>query len=95
MAELTIKATVDNLEKLLTFVDAELEQLDCSMKAQMQIDLAVEELFVNIARYAYAPDEVDGCIYIASMRELKLGERVNVKVLDCDEYTLTGEEYED
>jgi len=25
------------------------------MKAQMQIDLAVEEIFVNIASYAYAP----------------------------------------
>jgi anti-sigma regulatory factor (Ser/Thr protein kinase) len=26
------------------------------MKAQMQIDVAVEEIFVNIASYAYAPD---------------------------------------
>lgn len=51
-----------------------------------------EESYMYVARsYAYAPDEIDGCIYIASKRELKLGERVNVKVLDYDEYTLTGE----
>ena len=51
-----------------------------------------EESYMYVARsYAYAPDEIDGCIYIASPRELKLGERVNVKVLDFDEYTLTGE----
>ncbi len=51
-----------------------------------------EESYMYVARsYAYAPDEIDGCVYIASKRELNLGERVNVKVLDFDEYTLTGE----
>ncbi|MBR3991274.1 MAG: ATP-binding protein, partial [Clostridia bacterium] len=34
-----------------------LEICDCSPKAQMQMDLAVEEIFVNIANYAYAPDK--------------------------------------
>lgn len=56
MIELTIEAMVSNLEKVLAFVDAELEKLDCPMKAQIQIDVAVEELFVNIANYAYAPE---------------------------------------
>ena len=32
-------------------------------------------------------------VYVASKRELQLGERISVKILDCDEYTLTGEEY--
>ena len=53
-----------------------------------------EESYMYVGRsYAYAPDEIDGCIYIAAKNELKLGQRVKVKVLDCDEYTLTGEEY--
>jgi len=53
-----------------------------------------EESYLYVARsYAYAPDEIDGCIYVAAKDELKLGQRVSVKVLDCDEYTLTGEEY--
>ena len=40
---------------MLAFVDSHLEQLDCPLKAKMQIDVAVEELYVNIAHYAYNP----------------------------------------
>ena len=54
--ELTIEADVNNLEKVLAFVDEQLEVHDCSPKIQMQIDVAVEELFVNIAHYAYNPE---------------------------------------
>ena len=46
----------DNLDKVLAFVDEQLEATECSMKIQMQIDLAVEEIFVNIANYAYDPE---------------------------------------
>ena len=53
--ELIVDAKIDNLDQVLAFVDQELEALDCSMKAQMQIDIAVEEVFVNIAHYAYTP----------------------------------------
>ena len=56
MAEMTIQAVVAHLDEVLAFVDAQLEQLDCPMKTQMQIDVAVEEIFVNIARYAYEPE---------------------------------------
>ena len=55
MAEMTLLAVVENLAQVQAFVDAELEKLNCPMKTQMQIDVAVEELFVNIAHYAYAP----------------------------------------
>ena len=49
------EARIDQLDKVLAFVDGILESLDCPMKAQMQIDVAVEELYVNIASYAYVP----------------------------------------
>ena len=54
--ELTIEALAENLATVTEFVDVRLEQVNCPMKAQMQIDVAVEELFVNIANYAYAPE---------------------------------------
>ena len=57
MSELTIEAKTEKLDEVLAFVDGELEKLDCPMKVQMQLDVAVEELFVNIASYAYAPGE--------------------------------------
>ena len=56
MQELNIEAKVENLDEVLAFVDEQLEAHDCSMKIQTQIDIAVEELFVNIAHYAYNPE---------------------------------------
>ena len=56
MKELTIAATVENIGAVTDFVDAQLEALDCPMKALMQINIAIDELFGNIAHYAYNPD---------------------------------------
>ena len=54
-----------------------------------------EESFMYVARnYSYAPDDVDGAIFVAAHYELSLGQRVKVKIMDCDEYTLTGEQCE-
>ncbi len=56
MKELTIDAKVENIDAVTNFVNAELEALDCPLKAQMQIDVAIDELFGNISNYAYNPD---------------------------------------
>lgn len=54
--EVVVEALKENLGEVSAFVDSHLEEIDCPIKAQMQLDIAVEELFVNIANYAYAPD---------------------------------------
>ena len=54
--ELKIDATLDNIPIVTEWVDGQLEKFDCPMKAQMQIDVAIDELFSNIARYAYNPE---------------------------------------
>lgn len=46
-------------------VEKELEGQACPIKAVMQISLAVEEIFVNVARYAYAPRTGDVTICCA------------------------------
>lgn len=56
MKELTVDAAVENIEVVTDFVNEELEKLDCPVKARRQIDIAIDELFGNIARYAYSPD---------------------------------------
>ena len=56
MRSVKIKAAVENLDTVIAFIDEQLEAADCPMKTQMQIELAVEEIFVNIAHYAYAPE---------------------------------------
>ena len=55
MKELTIEAIPENVDKAIEFVDGILEENDCGMKEQMAIDVAVDEMFANIARYAYSP----------------------------------------
>lgn len=53
--EIEVEATAANLAKVTAFVDERLERAACPMKTQMQIDVAVEEVFINIAKYAYHP----------------------------------------
>ena len=69
MKELTISATVENIEVVTDFVNAQLEALDCPMKAQMQIDIAIDELFGNIAHYAYNPDVGDATVRVEVLED--------------------------
>ena len=52
-AERTFDAKVENLHEVLDFISQQLESHDASLKVVMTLQMAVEELFVNIASYAY------------------------------------------
>lgn len=56
MKELTLPATIENIETVIDFVNGQLEEIKCPLKAQMQIDIAIDELFGNITHYAYNPE---------------------------------------
>ena len=62
MNTLTVEAKKENLAQVLTFVEGTLEKAGCSARSMLQIQVAVEEVFVNIASYAYAPDTGDALI---------------------------------
>ncbi|MBR0425173.1 MAG: ATP-binding protein [Clostridia bacterium] len=49
------EAKIDRIDDVTEFVNAALEAVDCPMKAQMQIDIAIDEVLANVAQYAYAP----------------------------------------
>lgn len=55
-AEITVDALIENTDTVISFLNDFLEKLNCPRKATIQLDIAVEELYVNIAHYAYAPD---------------------------------------
>ena len=61
---LTVNAKNENLEQVLAFIDRNLEKADCSVKAQYQIRVAAEEIFVNIASYAYGQNTGDARISV-------------------------------
>lgn len=47
------EAKKENLNSVLGFIESELESHECNIKTQMMITVIVEEIFVNIASYAY------------------------------------------
>ena len=69
--KLTIEANTQNLPAVLAFIDEELEKAECPIKLQMQIDVAVEEIFVNIASYAYGLDTGNAVIGIEVLQNPK------------------------
>ena len=48
-------AKIDCQDKAMDFVNSELKAANCPQKVMAQIDISFEEIFVNIANYAYAP----------------------------------------
>lgn len=74
MKTLNTKAKVDNLDEVISFIDAELEEAGCNMKTQMQINIAVEELFVNVSNYAYNQGIGDISISIAVHADPEMAE---------------------
>ncbi len=59
--QLKLPAELDNLDRVIGFLETKLEQCDCPMKVVTQICVSVEEIFVNIANYAY-PDHMGECL---------------------------------
>ena len=55
----TFPAKVEALSDVLGFVDQTLEGYECPMKIQMAVCVAIEEVFVNVAHYAYGEGEGD------------------------------------
>ena len=63
MRECILKASKENCGHAIEFVRSILEENQCdSPIIQMKVELAIEEIFVNIASYAYPSGNGDVCI---------------------------------
>ena len=56
MDQITVNAAFDQIRPVTEFVNAKLAELGCSERVRIQVDVAIDELFGNIARYAYNPE---------------------------------------
>lgn len=65
------KADIKELSKVQEFVEKELEKYNCNSKIKYQINLSVEEVFTNIAKYAYK-DSLDLCTLEIQHKENKI-----------------------
>ena len=59
MTEKVFPAKTEALNDVIGFVEETLESFECPMKTQMAICVAIEEVFVNVAHYAYPDSEGD------------------------------------
>ena len=57
MTEQNFPARIESLSNVLGFVEQTLESYACPMNIQMAICVAIEEVFVNVAHYAYPGGE--------------------------------------
>lgn len=102
MKELTLAATLENIDAVTDFVNEQLELLDCPMKAQMQINIAIDEIFSNIARYAYAPGSGDATVRVETVSDppavmitfIDAGTPYNPLTKEDPDTTLSAEERE-
>lgn len=69
MKEMTTEASIENIAQVTAFVDEQLEELNCPARAQMQIDIAIDELFGNIAQYAYQPGNGPATVRVEVLKE--------------------------
>ncbi len=99
MKEITVEAKVPNITAITAFIDEELEKAGCSMKAQMQMDIAADEVFANVSMYAYAPEtgdvtvglEIDGETKTATLQFRDRGIPFDPTLVEEPDVTLPAE----
>ena len=79
MLKRVIPAKIDQLDEVLEFVDQILDKAAFSKKVKLQIHLAVEEIFVNIASYAYPSGEGEAEVCCEMLSD---PERIRVRLAD-------------
>ena len=62
--EIVLEAQTEKLDLLLDTLREDMENAGCPMEKQMSVEVCAEEIFVNIAHYAYG--ENSGRAYITS-----------------------------
>lgn len=77
---LEIDALEENLPEVQAFVEERLEAAGCPMKTEMQVQIAVEEIFINIASYAYSPGRGKAFVDVSLSEEPKA---VTITFRDC------------
>jgi len=82
--KITMKATMDNLDYVLEFVERNLNTTDCPMKITMKIVLCIEELYVNIVNYAY--DGYEGDCTICMEVPDDIPNKVKITITDQGKY---------
>ncbi len=80
MKGITVAATLESLSAVTAFLDSQLEAAGCPIKAKMQLDIAMDEIFSNIAYYAYPSGGGTAVIRVETLEEPR---RARITFEDC------------
>ncbi len=69
MYKWTLDATIENVETITGLIDEKLEEAEASMKAEMQINIVIDEIFSNIAKYGYASGKGDATVTLDILQD--------------------------
>ena len=76
--EITVDATIENVAKVTEFVAKKAEKLPFSVKDRYQLEVAVDEIVSNVARYAYG--DKTGTVTLKTESDEK---SLTITVTDC------------
>lgn len=69
MNQITVNADVNQVRTVTDFVNGHLEPLGCSERIRIQVDVAIDEIFSNISRYAYNPETGQATVKVEVQEE--------------------------
>lgn len=78
--QLTVIATLENYDKVAEFVEGELEIREVPMAAQAQIGIALDEMYTNVAKYAYGDDPGEVTVRLDFTEGIT---EVKMTIMDC------------
>ena len=78
--ERTVIATLENYDRVAEFVEGELEIREVPMAAQAQIVIALDEIYTNVAKYAYADDPGEVTVRLDFTEQIT---EVKMTIMDC------------
>ena len=67
------EANESNLDKILDYVSAKFEEAGASPKVITELAIAVEEIYINVAHYAYKPDTGPATVKVDIDKENRVG----------------------
>ncbi len=79
--QITVDAVLDELDTVMGFLEETLEENECPMKTSMQIAVSFEEIFVNVANYAYG-NEMGQCTVCIEIEATEECSKVIITVMD-------------
>ncbi len=79
--EIEVDATLDNLDTVIGFVEEALGEAGCPMKIIMKVLVSLEEVYVNVANYAYG-NELGKCWVSLDINSTETGGMARIKVRD-------------